>query len=82
MSRRCEISGKSFQSGNNVSHANNKTRRTWLTNLRKKRLFDSETKSWVRLKVSSRMLRTIAKKGLGAALRDAGLSIDQVRIHD
>ena len=70
MSRRCQITGKGPHTGNNVSHANNKNRKTWNANLQSKRIFDSETGQWVRLKVSTRVLRTISKKGLAATLRD------------
>ena len=75
MSRKCQISGKGAQRGNTVSHANNKRRKTWNANLQNKRVFDSESGTWVRLRVSSRTLRTISKKGLAATLRDNGLSL-------
>lgn len=75
MAKRCQISGKSAQSGNNVSHANNKTKKTWDVNLHKRRLFDSETGQWVTLRVSSRILRTIDRKGLSKTLREMGKTI-------
>ena len=75
MSRKCQISNKRPQRGNNVSHANNKTRKTWNVNLQTKRVYDSETGTWVKLRVSSRTLRTINKKGLAATLRDAGKTV-------
>jgi len=71
MSRRCVLSGKKPQNGHAVSHSNNKTNKVTYVNLHKKRLYDSETKQWVTVKVSSRVLRTIDKKGLSAAIRDA-----------
>lgn len=70
MARRCALSGKTFLRGHNVSHANNKTPKTSLPNLHMRRLYDSESGKWVRLKVSSRVLRTIDRKGLAAAVRD------------
>lgn len=79
MSHKCQISGKSLLKGNNVSHANNKTRKTWKANLHTKRIYDSETGTWVRLKVSSRILRTIDKKGLSATLKDAGLKLKDLK---
>lgn len=79
MSRKCTISGKGLQFGNKVSHANNKTKKVWRANLHTKRIFDSESGTWVRLKISSRTLRTIDKKGLAATLKDAGLRIEDLR---
>ena len=79
MSRKCDISKKSRLKGHIVSHANNKSRKIWQANLKIKRLFDSASGAWVRVKVSARLLRTIDKKGLSATLRDHGMSIDDVR---
>ncbi len=79
MARRCQISNKGSLHGNNVSHAKNKRRKVWNANLHSKRLFDSETGTWVRVKVSSRILRTIDKKGLSATLKDHGMTINDLR---
>lgn len=79
MSKKCQISGKAKQRGCNVSKANNKTLRTWEANLKRKRLFDTETGTWVRVTVSTRLLRTIDRKGLSATLRDHGLTINDVK---
>ena len=78
MSRKCDISKKSRLSGHLVSHANNKCRKIWEVNLHTKRLFDSASGTWVRIKVSARILRTIDKKGLAATLRDHGLTIQDL----
>jgi large subunit ribosomal protein L28 len=64
MSKVCQVTGKSFQSGNNVSHANNKTRRRWLPNLHERRFWVASENRWVKLRVSSHGLRTIDKKGI------------------
>ena len=79
MSRRCQISKKGNLTGNTVSHANNKRRKTWNANLHTKRIYDSESGTFVRLKVSSRILRTIDKKGLSATLRDHGLKLADLK---
>ena len=79
MSRRCQISNKGSLKGNKVSHANNKSIKVSHANLQTKWLFDSETKTWIRAKVSSRVLRTIDKKGLAATLRDEGISIKDLQ---
>jgi len=70
MSRKCVITHKGAQNGHNVSHAKNKTNKVTNANLHKKRLFDSESGQWITLKVSSRALRIIDKKGLSAAIRE------------
>ena len=63
MSRRCEITGKGVLSGNNVSHANNKTRRRFLPNLQVTSLLSDILGSEVRLRVSTRAIRTIEHNG-------------------
>jgi len=78
MSRKCQISKKGSQRGCNISHSHNKTLKRWDANLHWKRLYDSETKRWVRLKVSTRILRTIDRKGLAATLRENGLKIQDL----
>ena len=78
MARKCQISGKKQLKGHRVSHANNKSLRRWHVNLHSKWLYDSETGRKVRVRVSSRVLRTISKKGLAATLRDYGLTLDDV----
>ena len=75
MSRKCDISSKGRQRGFNVSHAHNKRTKFWEVNLHWKRLFNSETGKWVRVKVSSRMLREIDRKGLASTLRDHGVTL-------
>ncbi len=62
MARRCDITGKGVLTGNNVSHAHNKTRRRYLPNVQKMTLF-SETLGKVRLKISADALRSIEHKG-------------------
>jgi large subunit ribosomal protein L28 len=71
MSRVCQITGKRPRSGNNVSHAHNKTKRKFLINLFKKRFYLPEEDKWVTLKVSSTALRTINKNGIDAVLKKA-----------
>ncbi len=64
MSRKCTITGKKPMAGNNVSHAHNKTRMRQLPNIQRKRIFVPELGRYVRLKISTRALRTISKIGL------------------
>lgn len=71
MSRVCQITGKRPRTGNNVSHANNKTKRKFYPNLHKKRFYIPEEDKWITLKVSSTALRTINKNGITAVLKKA-----------
>ena len=64
MARVCQVTGKGPMVGNNVSHANNKTKRRFLPNLHYRRFFIEAENRWVRLRVSNAALRTIDKKGI------------------
>ncbi len=70
MSRVCQITGKGPMSGNHVSHANNKTKRRFLPNLHSHRFWVESEQRWVKLRVSSKGLRTIDKRGIDAVLAD------------
>ena len=70
MSRQCEICGKGPATGNNVSHANNKTRRRFLPNLHERRFWVASENRWVKLKVSAHALRTIDKNGIDSVLAE------------
>ena len=63
MSRRCQISGKGVLSGNNVSHANNKTRRRFLPNLQDVSVLSDSLGTSVRMRLCTRALRTIEHNG-------------------
>lgn len=75
MAKVCQITGKKTVVGNNVSHANNKTKRRFYPNLQNKKLWLEEEGVWVNLKVSTHALRIINKVGLSQALRKADLEI-------
>ena len=64
MSKVCEVTGKRPQSGNNVSHAKNRTRRRFLPNLQNKRFWLEAEKRFVRLRVSHSGMRLIDKVGI------------------
>jgi large subunit ribosomal protein L28 len=70
MSRVCQITGKRPISGNNVSHANNKTRRRFLPNLHTHRFWLETEKRFVRLRVSNKGLRIIDKCGIETVVAD------------
>ncbi|HCY00546.1 MAG TPA: 50S ribosomal protein L28 [Bacteroidales bacterium] len=71
MSRICQITGKKVMVGNNVSHSNRRTKRRFYPNLLNKKFFLEEENRWVTLKVSAAGIRTINKKGLKNALKQA-----------
>ena len=70
MSKVCKLTGKKPLAGNNVSHANNKTRRVQEPNLQKKKLWNERKKRWETVKVSAKALRTIDKKGYRVLFTD------------
>jgi large subunit ribosomal protein L28 len=78
MSRKCSITGKRPMAGNNVSHAHNKTRRYQRPNIQKKRIYVPELGRFVRLKLSTRALRSISKVGLLSFLKKNGLALKDV----
>ena len=71
MSKICQITGKKVQFGNNVSKAINKTKRRFNANIISKRFYIAEEDRWVKLKVSTSVLKTINKKGISAVLKYA-----------
>ena len=70
MSKVCQVTGKRPMSGNNVSHANNKTRRRFLPNLHTHRFWVESEQRFVRLRVSSKGMRIIDKKGIDSVLTE------------
>ena len=72
MARVCMITGKKPMSGNNVSHANNKTNRRFLPNLQYRRFWLESQNRWIRLRVSNAGLRLIDKKGIEVVLAELG----------
>jgi large subunit ribosomal protein L28 len=74
MSRVCQITGKKRMIGNNVSHSKRRTKREFAPNLQNKRFWLEDEQRFVTLKVSAAGMRTINKKGLKTALKDAKAS--------
>lgn len=73
MSRKCPITGKGPMVGNNVSHANNRTKRRFLPNLQHKRFWLEDEKRFVRLRITTRGMRIIDKYGIEAVLNSMQL---------
>ena len=70
MAKVCQVTGKRHKTGNNVSHANNKTKRRFLPNLQSRRFWVESENRWVRLRISASALRTIDKKGIDAVIAE------------
>jgi len=70
MARVCQVTGKGPMVGNNVSHANNKTKRRFMPNLQSRRIWVESENRWVRLRITTAGLRLIDKKGIDAVLVD------------
>ena len=70
MARVCQVTGKAPMTGNNISHANNKTKRRFLPNLQRRRFWVESENRWVSLRRTNAALRTIDKNGIDAVLAD------------
>ena len=70
MARVCQVTGKAPMVGNNVSHANNKTRRRFLPNLQRRKFWVESENRWVHLRLSNAALRTIDKNGIDVVLAE------------
>ncbi|MCE9498991.1 MAG: 50S ribosomal protein L28 [Leptospira sp.] len=79
MARRCVVTGRGTAYGNAVSHSHLKTRRIWKVNIVTKNIFLEDENRWVTVKISTRALRTLRKKGLKAAIKDGGGSLAAIR---
>jgi large subunit ribosomal protein L28 len=70
MARVCQITGKAPMVGNNVSHANNKTKRRFLPNLQRRKFWLESESRWIRLRLTNAALRTIDKNGIEVVLAE------------
>lgn len=70
MAKICQVTGKKPMSGNNVSHAHNKTKRRFLPNLQTKKFWVESENKWIRLRVSAKGLRIIDKNGIESVLKN------------
>lgn len=78
MAHKCQLTKKSRLHGHRVSHANNKTKHVFFTNLQTKRLFVPSLNKFVRLKLSTRAIRTIDKLGIEEALKRYKISLQDL----
>ena len=70
MARVCQVTGKAPMVGNNVSHANNRTKRRFLPNLQRRRFWVESESRWVSLRLTNNALRTVDKKGIDVVLAE------------
>jgi len=70
MARVCQVTGKAPMVGNNVSHANNRTKRRFLPNLQRRRIWVESENRWINLRLTNAGLRTIDKNGIDVVLAD------------
>jgi large subunit ribosomal protein L28 len=78
MARVCQVTGKGPMSGNNISHANNKTKRRFLPNLQRRRFWVETENRWISLRLTNAALRTIDKNGIDAVLTDMRARGDKI----
>jgi len=78
MARVCQITGKAPMVGNNVSHANNKTKRRFLPNLQRRKFWLESENRWIRLRLTNAALRTIDKNGIEVVLADLRASGERI----
>jgi len=78
MARKCKLTGKKPLVGNHVSHANNKNKRRQYPNLQSKRIYVEELGKFVRIRLSTKALKTVTNKGLMPYLRQQGLRLKDV----
>ena len=78
MARVCQVTGKKPMVGNNVSHAQNKTKRRFLPNLQNRKFWVESENRWVSMRITNAALRTIDKNGIDAVL--AGMRADGQKI--
>ena len=78
MARVCQVTGKAPMSGNNISHANNKTKRRFLPNLQRRRFWVESENRWVSMRLTNAALRTIDKNGIDAVLAEMRARGDKI----
>ncbi|MGH1365183.1 MAG: 50S ribosomal protein L28 [Calditrichia bacterium] len=78
MSRKCSITGTGPLVGNHVSHANNKNKRRQYPNLQSKRIYVQELGKFVRVRLTTRAMKTVTNKGLMTYLKEQGLRLQDV----
>lgn len=78
MSRKCQLTGKQANNAFAVSHSHRRTKRLQEANLQWKRVWWNEGNRWVRLRLSTKAIKTLDKKGLQAMAKDAGINLNKL----
>src|SRR6266576_1580591 len=78
MARVCQVTGKAPMVGNNVSHANNRTKRRFLPNLQQRRFWVETENRWISLRLTNAALRTIDKNGIDVVLAEMRAKGEQI----
>lgn len=76
MSRRCDLTGKKANNAFAISHSHRRTKRIQNANLQSKRVWWPEGNRWVRLKLSTKAIKTLEKKGLASMAKEAGINLN------
>ena len=77
MARRCEITGKKANNAMAVSHSHRRTKKLQGVNLQWKRVWWAEGNRWVRLRLSTKAIKTLEKKGINAMAKEAGINLNK-----
>ncbi|BAZ04381.1 50S ribosomal protein L28 [Calothrix sp. NIES-3974] len=77
MSRRCQLTGKKANNGFSISHSHRRTKRLQHANLQVKRVWWAEGNRFVKLKLSTKAIKTLEKKGLSTMAKEAGLDLNK-----
>ncbi len=77
MSRKCQLTGKKANNAFAVSHSHRRTKKLQNANLQWKRVWWPEGKRWVKLKLSTKAIKTLQKKGIQAMAKEAGINLNQ-----
>lgn len=77
MARRCQLTGKKANNGFSISHSHRRTKRLQHVNLQDKRVWWSEGNRWVKLRLSTKAIKTLEKKGLQAMAKEAGINLNK-----
>lgn len=77
MARRCQLTGKKANNAYAISHSHRRTKKLQQANLQWKRIWWPEGNRWVRIKLSTKALKTVQKKGIQAVAKEAGINLNQ-----
>ncbi|ACK71258.1 ribosomal protein L28 [Gloeothece citriformis PCC 7424] len=77
MARHCELTGKKANNAFSISHSHRRTKRLQHANLQWKRIWWEEGKRWVKLRLSTKAIKTLEKKGLASMAKEAGINLNQ-----